>query len=89
MFFTGIQYDPVLSIATLVHPSWRNHASSPVNAGTVVPNDRVLISASLSAGPTAIATANSRLPISIPAQHSVITGIVIILVLSAPDEQLA
>src|ERR1039458_5182338 len=83
MFFTGIQYDPVLSMATLAQPYSRSHPCNSRKAGTVVPYHRVLISASLSAGPVATATASPRLPTSIPAHRSIITGIVIILVLSA------
>src|SRR5215471_8351547 len=82
MFFTGIQYDPVLSKATVVHPCSTNHAFKSSKAGTVVPLARVLISASLSAGPNATATASPRLPTSIAAHRSLITGIAIILVLS-------
>jgi len=73
----------VLSRATLVQPASRKHACNSRNAGTVVPHHRVVIAASLSAGPVARATTSPRLPTSIPAQCSVITGMVIILVLSA------
>jgi hypothetical protein len=76
--FTGIQYDPVLSIATLVHPCSSSQHRSGCNAGTVVPNKRVCISASLSTGPTAMATANSRFPTSIPPHDSRMAGTVII-----------
>src|SRR5665213_2715121 len=65
-------------MATVVHPSSRSQACRSCRAGTVVPNHRVLISASLSAGPTATAAASPRLPTSIPAHRSVITGMVII-----------
>src|SRR5580658_1686559 len=75
MFFTGIQYDPVLSIATLVQPSWISHCLSFSSSGTVVPNIRVVTSPSFSAGPTTRATASSLLPISIPAHRSITAGI--------------
>ena len=77
-FFTGIQYDPVLSIATLVQPSWTSHSRSCSKAGTVVPNARVFTSPSWSAGPVMIATASSLLPTSIPAHRSITAGISII-----------
>src|ERR1700674_2057356 len=81
MFFTGIQYDPVLSITTLVQPSWMSHCLSFSSSGTVVPNNRAVTSPSLSAGPTTRATASSLLPTSIPAHRSITAGISITILL--------
>src|SRR5215469_776995 len=77
---------PVLSRATVVQPSSRSQVCNSRKAGMVVANQRVLISASLSAGPTATAAASPRLPTSSPAHRFVITGIVIIPRPFAPDE---
>src|SRR5713101_4556547 len=69
-FHTGTQYVPVLSMTTVEHAWASSHSRPRFNSCTVVPKVCVCCTGSTSTEPVRMVTVISRLPMSIPAQHS-------------------
>src|SRR5580700_4796800 len=80
MLYTGIQYDPVLSMAASVQPcSSTTQARICSRSRTNVPNIRVSTFGSSIAGPVMTVTAMIFLPTSMPAHLSLTAGIICVV----------